>query len=461
MNINLFEFQIFFLIIILQRFYKISSLTSFDYPISITLSNDNIFLIQKTGIDIYDISLNKLNQIIEFSGEDEISEEKYSNITIKYNTKYILSIINDKLFIFNNEGKLLYKSEEKINDNQIIYCYSLTFLNVTNNYFEYLLGYFDEECYLNLNLYRYNNENNNITLIYKFRTNTYGYDKNWRQYYYFNSQNKILSCEFIYNTHYFIKERIFCFYNRNPSVGILLYKIEFSYDNKIRFNQVDLKEDNIYSPGVYKVKNITSIKTEVNNNRTQAIIWWNYKDYNQTRYFIYNISGKYPDEDYYSFYVPNTCINEEKKTRINIFHTKNQFVFSCVMQNIFVQSLMYNKDNITPTNDTYMLYASCENINGLSKLYFNGNKNYLIYSCFKDCSDKNYENDTYCINKRRKTIILVILIIIAIIILFIAVFIIYKIYLKSHIKFESDWKKGEEDDKAMKDIMSDLLSNNQ
>ena len=100
MNINLFEFQIFFLIIILQRFYKISSLTSFDYPISITLSNDNIFLIQKTGIDIYDISLNKLNQIIEFSGEDEISEEKFSNITIKYNTKYILSIINDKIFTF-------------------------------------------------------------------------------------------------------------------------------------------------------------------------------------------------------------------------------------------------------------------------------------------------------------------------------------------------------------------------
>jgi hypothetical protein len=334
-------------------------------------------------------------------------------------------------------------------------------MNVTNNYFEYLLGYFDEECYLNLKLYRYNNENNNITLIYKFRTNTYGYDKNWRQYYYFNSQNKILSCEFIYYPYSYFNNRIFCFYNRNPSVGILLYKIEFSYDNKIRFNQVDLKEDYIFSRGLYNVRNITSIKTEVNNNRTQAIIWWNYKDYNQTRYFIYNISGKYPDEYYYSFYVPNTCINEEKKTRINIFHTKNQFVFSCVMQNIFVQSLMYNKDNITPTNDTYMLYASCENINGLSKLYFNDNKNYLIYSCFKNCSDKNFENDTYCINKRRNTIILVIIIIIGIIILFIVSIIIYKIYKKSHIKFENDWKKGNEDDKKMKDIMSDLLPNNQ
>ena len=133
MNINFFEFQIFSLIIILQIFCKINSITSFDYPYSITLSNDNIFLIQKTGIDIYDESLNKLNQIIEFSGEEEISEEKFSKIVIKYNNEYILSIINDKIFIFNNEGKLLYKSEEKINNNQIIISYSLTLLNVTSN----------------------------------------------------------------------------------------------------------------------------------------------------------------------------------------------------------------------------------------------------------------------------------------------------------------------------------------
>ena len=105
------------LIILFQIFYKIRSSISFDYPYSITLANDNIFLIQKVGIDIYDKSLNKLNQIIEFSGEEEITEENFSKITIKYNKDYILSIINDKMFIFNNEGKLLYKSEEKLNGN--------------------------------------------------------------------------------------------------------------------------------------------------------------------------------------------------------------------------------------------------------------------------------------------------------------------------------------------------------
>jgi len=198
MNINFFEIQTFTLIIILQRFYIINSITSFDYPYLITLPNDNIFIIQNTGIDIYDISLKKLNKIIEFSGEDEISEEKFSNITIKYNTKYIISILNDKIFIFNSEGKFLYKSKEKINENQIIYSYSLTFINVTNNICDFLLGYFDDECYINLILYRYDNRNNNFTLLKKMRKNYYHYNS-YNNYDYFRSENKLLSCEYIYS----------------------------------------------------------------------------------------------------------------------------------------------------------------------------------------------------------------------------------------------------------------------
>jgi len=198
MNINFFEIQTFTLIIILQRFYIINSITSFDYPYLITLPNDNIFIIQNTGIDIYDISLKKLNKIIEFSGEDEISEEKFSNITIKYNTKYIISILNDKIFIFNSEGKFLYKSKEKINENQIIYSYSLTFINVTNNICDFLLGYFDDECYINLILYRYDNRNNNFTLLKKMRKNYYHYNS-YNDYDYFRSENKLLSCEYIYS----------------------------------------------------------------------------------------------------------------------------------------------------------------------------------------------------------------------------------------------------------------------
>ena len=83
-----------------------------------------------------------------------------------------------------------------------------------------------------------------------------------------------------------------------------------------------------------------------------------------------------------------------------LFPYKNQIAFSCTMEDENIQIILYNKTNLM--NDSYIINAPCENNNELSKLYFNDNKNYLIYSCFKNCSDKNYENDTYCINEKEK-----------------------------------------------------------
>ena len=115
-----------------------------------------------------------------------------------------------------------------------------------------------------------------------------------------------------------------------------------------------------------------------------------------------------------------------------------------------------------------MLYASCENINGISKLFFNDNKNYFIYSCFKNCSDKNYENDTYCLNikrngesKRANNIIILSIVIGAIIIIFlIVIIIIYRKYRKDN-KFEKNPKNEKNDERLMDEIMTGLLPNNQ
>ena len=104
----------------------VNSTLSFDYPYYLTLSNDHIFLIHYKGIDIYDSSFNKISQIFQFSGDETMTEENFGKIELKYDNEYILSIINDKIYIFNNEGKFLYKSEDKINNNQTIKNYALT-----------------------------------------------------------------------------------------------------------------------------------------------------------------------------------------------------------------------------------------------------------------------------------------------------------------------------------------------
>ena len=410
MNIyKLIKFNI-SLIILLQIFYKISSITTSDYPYSITLANDNIFLIQKTGIDIYDQYLNKLNQIVEFSGEEGITEEIFSKITIKYNKDYILSIINDKLFIFNNEGNLLYKSEEKLNGNQTIYSYSLTLIP-DKNYCKYVIGYFDEDSNLRLNLYSYDNEKNNTLLLYKYKDIGFLYQIPNRSQnegkFLFNYEQKLLSCEYMFARRMVdYKSLLVCFFNSNATIGVAVNYLE--YDRITLYTSLLNNSLFISTQNIDNIRNITSIKSELNKNESLAIIWWTFEGDNQTRYFIYDLSymiymfNYYKVykilKDFYSWKMPNTCINREYETRINVFPYKNQIVFSCTMEDENIQILLYNKTNLM--NDSYIINVSCVNNNELSKFYFNDNKNYSLYPCIKDCSNIKLENDIDCLKIR-------------------------------------------------------------
>ena len=59
-------------------------------------------------------------------------------------------------YIFNNEGKFLYKSDFKLNYNLIIKGYSLTSFGLYNDKYRYVIWFFISYDYLSLNLYSYN-----------------------------------------------------------------------------------------------------------------------------------------------------------------------------------------------------------------------------------------------------------------------------------------------------------------
>jgi len=67
-SILFFKKKLFIIFIFFHTFHALNSI-SFDYPYFLTLSNNNIFIIHYGGIDIYDSSFNKIEQIIQFSGE--------------------------------------------------------------------------------------------------------------------------------------------------------------------------------------------------------------------------------------------------------------------------------------------------------------------------------------------------------------------------------------------------------
>ena len=79
----------------------------------------NLFIIYESGIDICNHNLTKkIKTSIVFPNNEQITNEKLSKIVIsKCDDGYIISIINDKIYIFNEEGNFIFQSE-KINQNQ-------------------------------------------------------------------------------------------------------------------------------------------------------------------------------------------------------------------------------------------------------------------------------------------------------------------------------------------------------
>ena len=109
----------------------------------------------------------------------------------------------------------------------------------------------------------------------------------------------------------------------------------------------------------------------------------------------------------------------------------------------------------------------CEKAIGPQIYYYNNNQNknnYYIYSCFKNCSDEFYKNDSYCININEKqgANSFVIYIIISVVILIILVILGIVIYLRKGKDEQSDgnYKQSKNDEKLMDDIKPNLIPNN-
>ena len=174
---KLFFFIILFIIIV----QSISSI-SFTYPSSISLSNGNILIIHKSGISICNSFLTEIiSNVTNFSEEEFLTTDSLSKITSIYENDYIFNIINDKIYIFNDVGNLLYQSENTILDEENPGYYTLIPMKKDNNFYYYLIGFINNHSFSFI-YYKFNTENNNNTKIYKqkgFKHKYYTSDNNY------------------------------------------------------------------------------------------------------------------------------------------------------------------------------------------------------------------------------------------------------------------------------------------
>ena len=165
--LNVFLLLIIFLL--LSKIPLIYSDLNFKYLSSITLENKNIFVIEKNGVYICDPDFTKINKTVKLfeTEEEKISTlDKLSSVILLKRTKYIISLINYKVYFFDTNGNYLYNTEKLIED-----CtptsISLVPLSYFMEYTEYILSYFDSNTKLNLLLYGYDFQRMKVNLYQK------------------------------------------------------------------------------------------------------------------------------------------------------------------------------------------------------------------------------------------------------------------------------------------------------
>ena len=372
------------IIIFFCFFEKYNFISSFLYPKAIKLINENIFIIHKDGIDIYDSSLSKtIKSIIIFSENDKIkSHDIYNKIVIaKYNEsnyEYIFTIINNKVYIINSDEGILYNSDS-INSLLNGENYSLIPIKKIDNIFYYMISFINKNYCFQLLLFMYDNKNHKNELSYS--NNGFNYTVINKKSFLF--KNNLLTCQLMKKSSK--NDVIVCFYFINS------------------FQKILTNSFIIMNNSSFIIEN-TNNKINLPNEITEIKIINSLINYDNSKIFIYfsALSGK---EYIYTYFINNNSFSEYIELnqnckfiysgiQFNYVRDTEQYLLSCVNDKKYINLVIFNKN---------FEYLSEYNINkleyklGYSIVYSLIRNNYIIIS------DKSQElNNFYQILNEKK-----------------------------------------------------------
>ena len=379
--------EIFSLFLFFILFSVIQNNTKFTYPKAINLINGNILIIHKTGIAVYDSSLKYLifsvknftnDELIEFQKLSKLSISIFRESQTQDDSSIIISIINNKIYIFNYNGELLYeeKSQEIIDIIADSSYLDLTNINIDGTLYNYMIS-FTKNSEVNLHFFQYNkaNNKNNHTKTETFKPKLSGNTKNFK--------NEAISCEIMSDsTEDNILACFLCLDNDGQAIIISIffdlneYKVKNNTESKyFQLNNVDIK-------GFKSVASLDKKKILICvRNADTSSFCRNYtiddNQFSETQ--NYNIKCK--DGHY--------CLS------LQYMNEKNQYSFSCTDNYGKLNFLLFD-DNFCPITESISVEVG-NNANGASIIYSNGNY-YVISDGDREDSIQNInENLGYTI----------------------------------------------------------------
>ena len=386
-------FLLFIIFLLSSKIPLIYSDLNFKYLSSITLENKNIFVIEKNGVYICDPDFTKINKTVKLfeTEEEKISTlDKLSSVILLKRTKYIISLINFKVYFFDTNGNYLYNTEKLIED-----CtptsISLVPLSYSMEYTEYILSYFDSNTKLNLLLYGYDFSKNESEFISKTIEDNLKFRKcNDTSCYYdpndsvFEFKNQGLNCLFLAKYYDTTEKFIVCFFVASFGSNEYLEEMIFEIGND---DQIKLSTD--FSHGYMTHQNIINIKADSNHDISLALVCIIISNDKPICYKFTLYSDYARFDAIESLIFDNECKSVLYGTKVTFLYEIENIVFSCLSDGDGAIQIGILDDNIEYI-DNYIDYLFCSNIFGHSILY--SNDDYIIISDMS-CDEEDTPSD--------------------------------------------------------------------
>ena len=353
------------------------SALDFTYPSAITISNGNIFVIEKEGIFVYDEQLANIVYNYPFDEDEKINDlNSLSNIIIKYRYDYIICLINLKIYFFSNEGEKLLETEKLITDENFSYP-TLTPINLNDEDYYYIIGFFLNENNLyklklifykiNLSSSDYLNAKIFENTIDKF---TISFWNNIRLF-----QNIGLSCEYMQAEDNESDNFLTCFFIIEIKNSLTLAHYLFDV-SAISFNV----SEKYYYAYIDNIDDVKQIKAVTNNNRKEALVCLLYTNENLNCFKFHFLRGliRKKSEFYQEIKTDFNCRNELYGMKLDFLVEPANIILSCIGQNALVQAIIF--DDELGSQGSIFQFEECEAIFGQSMIYSKSNSDYYIIS---------------------------------------------------------------------------------
>ena len=346
------EIRLFFLLLLFCIFKQNKSTNSLyiNLPYSLFLSNDNIFVIHQNGVSIFDTNFTKIikNEIIFSESEKTEYEASFSRLTVsQFQNGYIISLINDKIYIFDHKGNLIFQTTEKIKDDNIMpYYYTLVPFKYFGGYYFYLIGFvYNGVVYLNY--YKYHLIDKDNILIRTITIN--------------DCKDEGLSCQLMSSN--FNDKILICFFLKEGTsfAGQIVI-----YGYSISETDIQKTTEAIINAGIEYIK---CIKSVINYSGTKSFVCLYDGINNATYCFIFDSNDVLNKGTIVSLkrFFTNKCNTNFYSLRVGYIQGKEEFIMSTlsISGNLFTRVYNYNWER-TLLMDKFI---NCTYVKGYSILY--------------------------------------------------------------------------------------------